>query len=909
MDYIVDIIDTLDDTHVLSLEQAIASSILLNYNGADSKDDLFIVGSSLKFTLTHTDLIDAKFGVLFTGDETRYRVELYTEVGGTLVWTGFLLPDSYSEPYTNGVTVVELEAVDGLGRLQGKFLPDDFYTDEKSVIQILSKCVELTGLQLDLYFSAAIENKTVKDYDLIYINTAHFKSKTTKKTAYSILYQLMHDMVCVCYQANDRWYIEGLNKRHKKITAYKKYNYQGVYQSDVNEERLIKSLIPLATPVITMVPPYNKITIKNKRVIKSLPDTIAKEKNEGWAITTGVFEGVYATDWFGAGGFYPMAMAPEYEIMLLSVKTGTFDSSKYMSLKEKIYVEKGDKFKFAIKFYNWEAKDYPPNAVTDIVDRGDWDDVIIVDLIIAGEIYSSNNLSFNTSLTASVEFDIVVENAGLMDIKIYPPFKYTQFNISKVQITRLVLEQVGFEEEETFEDAINDDYTIDKTMEIIFADDVSAFSSSFQLAKLKEKTAAYNEQSFEVLYGFIQNDTYYSQVTLPGANVIADNINSVYYNDSLLADLEVIYNYNNGEQMVIVTPAPITTGDFVVRVYAVDDHTADRTHWQQWTDAIYQIEKLRYAEVVAEIYRRLFIIPHQKIDFIVKGAVKFNDLVKFKYLLPANYIITNCSWDIDAGETMISMVKGFYQNDDVVAPGDTLPPVVQAGDNINIGNSDTTADLDSTSYSPDGWIVSYLWEKLNGTGGVIDTATLEDTGLSSLTDDLYEYKITVTDNEGLTASDTVKVIRVSDYVLSLSTISETGDLFQRRSIFEIVIDPDLPSNFSVKLSGDYKLIADKNNNFNSAAGELRIYKNGVKIFEKLNSGDYAITETGAFEFNFITGDVIQFDLWVEATIDDQESSGSAYGQADFNITAFTFNAGEGTITGLPQGRSINIDSA
>jgi hypothetical protein len=51
MNYYVDIIDTENNDYTTRVEMAAASSVVLSYKGSDQKDDLKIVGSSLKFTI------------------------------------------------------------------------------------------------------------------------------------------------------------------------------------------------------------------------------------------------------------------------------------------------------------------------------------------------------------------------------------------------------------------------------------------------------------------------------------------------------------------------------------------------------------------------------------------------------------------------------------------------------------------------------------------------------------------------------------------------------------------------------------------------------------------------------------------------------------------------------------------
>lgn len=908
MNYYVDIIDTNDDSHILSNEKATAKSVVLRHNGSDRKDEIFVVGSSLDFTIIHNELIDAKFLDLFTGDENRFRVELRKETDDTLIWTGFILPDSFIEPYTNNVVETGFMATDGIGRLKGKYFDDDFFDSEKSVVQVITTILAMTGLEMNLMISPAIQNVIEKDYSNIFLKTNDFAKDDESINAHQALTMIMESMVCTCYQSNNFWFVEGLNQRHRKQVDFKQYDINGDFVQDNQVDKLIKSVTALATPMVTMVPPYNLIKINHERVKKSLPETIAEEINEGWAVTNGVVGEVFATHWNGNGGFFAKALAPNYKVLLKTNSTNVFDDTKFINLRKKIFVQKGDKFKFSAKFLNTYATDLSSGGRTGLVDRGEWTKVLLIELIIAGEIYSSTNLSFNSSLNAETEFDIVVENSGLMDVKIYQPFKDASSHIKTIEIDEMKLESIAFEKDFAIEDLINDNYTVDKFIELDFADDVSAFSKSFQLAKLDEKTGSYNEITIPVLYGFTQNDKFYSVVDLAGANLISDNLDSVYHNAALMSDLDVLYNYQNGEQMVIITSTAIGSGDFVVRVYTADDYLLDRDHWEQWSDAVYNIERIRYSNAVADVYRRLFLVPHQKIDLTVNNAVKFDDLIDFNYIIPANYIVTNLSWDIDSGETTITMIKAYYQNDDIVNPGDNLLPLVDAGPNQTIAIDQTFVNLSAVASSPDGWIVSVLWEKISGSNGTIQTSDNLDTLISNLTGDRYEYKVTVTDNNGMTASDTMIIDRVNEYLISLVFVDGGGSPGSVETTHRIEVNPSLPPNSSFKLSGDFKLDAFKWNNYNSAAAYFRIKKNGAIILEQENDGEGSQIVDGSFEFNVISTDVIEMWIIAESYVDDPEySSADPSAVASYNITNFEFNSGAGNVIGLPLSESVEMD--
>ena len=93
-------------------------SPVLIYNGSDDEYQP-IMASELSFSMLVPNAEDARFFYLFTGNETRYEVQLedVTDINNPVIlWQGFLLPDNYSEPYENSSFFVEFTATDGLGR-------------------------------------------------------------------------------------------------------------------------------------------------------------------------------------------------------------------------------------------------------------------------------------------------------------------------------------------------------------------------------------------------------------------------------------------------------------------------------------------------------------------------------------------------------------------------------------------------------------------------------------------------------------------------------------------------------------------------------------------------------------------------------------------------------------------------
>lgn len=367
---IVKIIDThtntlvegYSSTDVFETEENLAAkaSILLNYEGADDKYGALMT-STLTFDLLVADAQDGKFYHLFTGSETQFKVELWTNED-ELLWQGFLLPDQYSEPYKNGCFFVSMTATDGIGLLRGKDLGYDsnYYEEDKSVIDFLTACLKSTGLKQDLYLSPSIVPTNGFRWDEIYVDGKIYReedkeSKVEKNpqpdlnSCFEILESIVHDLGCKFYSYNGVWYMVGWNQQHKDVLELYHYDVNGNYKGILKQEVENQEVVFYMNPNITVVSPWKEVEVTAE--LDSKDEYVGKDYYvEEGSIDKWVYldsqvhlvpvEGRYSNVWTR-----PDQMGPEITEqgkMHLAVWANNFGEPSYfyMELKKPLWIEK-----------------------------------------------------------------------------------------------------------------------------------------------------------------------------------------------------------------------------------------------------------------------------------------------------------------------------------------------------------------------------------------------------------------------------------------------------------------------------------------------------------------------------------------------------------------------------------------
>ncbi|MCE9686461.1 glycosyl hydrolase family 18 protein [Shewanella sp. AS16] len=130
------------------------------------------------------------------------------------------------------------------------------------------------------------------------------------------------------------------------------------------------------------------------------------------------------------------------------------------------------------------------------------------------------------------------------------------------------------------------------------------------------------------------------------------------------------------------------------------------------------------------------------------------------------YVLSNqlgglFAWEIDAdnGDILNAMHEGLGHGEGTTPPANKAP-IANAGSDVNVtGPAGVTLDA-SGSRDPEGEPLSYLWAQVSGPALSLQNADMMQASLNldATTSDVgYEFSVTVTDPQGLSATDTLRL--------------------------------------------------------------------------------------------------------------------------------------------------------
>lgn len=176
-------------------------------------------------------------------------------------------------------------------------------------------------------------------------------------------------------------------------------------------------------------------------------------------------------------------------------------------------------------------------------------------------------------------------------------------------------------------------------------------------------------------------------------------------------------------------------------------------------------------------------------------------------------------------------------------------PVARAGADQSITLPANSVTLNGTSSTDDHTIISYLWTKLTGTGGVISTPNASTTTFTGLTAGVYTVELRVVDDSSAVGRDTIQIT-----VNSLPNQPPVAKAGADQSI-------TLPVN-SVSLNGtastdDHNIVSYQWTKISGIGGTFSAPTQATTTFSSLNAGIYQVELRVTDDSSAVSRDTVQ----------------------------------------------------
>lgn len=189
----------------------------------EGDDDFYspIIGSTCTLNLFVTD--DVQYDNFYAFDEEEFQVKIYykNDVNNyILYWAGFIVTDSYKQALMSPPYQISVQANDGLGLLETKFVGIDnndvfdiTHTNTTTLAQnLITNCISKTNLGLNVYFSTGVRvgnNLTsyVENTTLFGFGSAKYQENLKVHNCKDYLTNVLRTLNCRIFQALGNWYI------------------------------------------------------------------------------------------------------------------------------------------------------------------------------------------------------------------------------------------------------------------------------------------------------------------------------------------------------------------------------------------------------------------------------------------------------------------------------------------------------------------------------------------------------------------------------------------------------------------------------------------------------------------------------------------------------------------------------
>ena len=158
-----------------------------------------ICGTSLE--LTAECRVDEEFAELYTTDPFEFKVLVYAE--SVCIWTGYVTPELYSEPFIAPPYDVKVTASDNLGELK---LTEWVGVGRLTFAQLLSTLLAQTGLSMGVKYISTLATGSINAQAFFSTVTIDL-DELSGKSYYDVLDQLLASFHAVLFQHGGSWVV------------------------------------------------------------------------------------------------------------------------------------------------------------------------------------------------------------------------------------------------------------------------------------------------------------------------------------------------------------------------------------------------------------------------------------------------------------------------------------------------------------------------------------------------------------------------------------------------------------------------------------------------------------------------------------------------------------------------------
>lgn len=221
------------------IETGDKTPVRLSYKPIELKSDpIRPLECTLSFINTDTFLLSE----FYTEDERTFMVEV--EKDGLLIFKGYIIPDSCSEPFAPNRYPISIKCTDALGSLKTVTYPlpiGSTFDLRQSFIDILAYCLAPLNLNLDIVticnlYEVTMPNSLNDDpLSLASINPLRLADDTGKTlTCYEALRKVCEAWGMFIVQQNGKWNFVRFNEPSKLVVRQRTYNYKGLFLTGEN---------------------------------------------------------------------------------------------------------------------------------------------------------------------------------------------------------------------------------------------------------------------------------------------------------------------------------------------------------------------------------------------------------------------------------------------------------------------------------------------------------------------------------------------------------------------------------------------------------------------------------------------------------------------------------------------------